>query len=123
MLFRSGSDTTQEEDADGGAVTNEDDHAGRDAGESEGQNEEENGIAGDGNADAQQEEDGENALVMGENGGNVEGYREYIVQRGDTLTSISILFYQDRRMIKRICELNGIENADNIVVGQKILLP
>ena len=118
-----GSDTTQEEDADGDAVTNEDDHAGRDAGESGGQNEEENGIAGDGNADAQQEEDGENALVMGENGGNVEGYREYIVQRGDTLTSISILFYQDRRMIKRICQLNGIENADNIVVGQKILLP
>lgn len=118
-----GNNTTQEEDAGGDTAANEDDHTGEDAGESGGQDEEENGNAGAGNADAQQEADGEDALAMGDNGGSAEGYREYIVQRGDTLTSISILFYQDRRMIKRICELNGIENADNIMVGQKILLP
>ncbi len=50
-------------------------------------------------------------------------YREYTVQKGDTLTSISLLFYQDRGRIKDICELNGIVNADNIMAGQKILLP
>ena len=50
-------------------------------------------------------------------------YREYIIKRGDTLTSISMLFYQNKSMIQQICELNHIENADNIVAGQKILLP
>ncbi len=73
----------------------------------------------------------------GENGESVTGqegtadtgqpamatYREYTVQKGDTLTSISLLFYQDRGRIKDICELNGIVNADNIMAGQKILLP
>ncbi|MDE6421347.1 MAG: LysM peptidoglycan-binding domain-containing protein, partial [Lachnospiraceae bacterium] len=50
-------------------------------------------------------------------------YREYVIKKGDTLTAISMLFYQNRSMIQEICELNHIENADNIVAGQKILLP
>lgn len=66
---------------------------------------------------------GDRAGADGVGGNASEGYREYTIQRGDTLTSISMLFYQNRSMIEAICRLNGIENADNIVAGQKILLP
>ena len=81
------------------------------------------GISADGTG-AQQNADADGTLVMGGVGENGSGtYREYTVKKGDTLTSISMFFYQDRSMIKEICTLNGIENADNIFVGQKILLP
>ncbi|MBD5466602.1 MAG: LysM peptidoglycan-binding domain-containing protein [Lachnospiraceae bacterium] len=68
--------------------------------------------------------DGDGTLTMGSVGESESGtYREYIIKRGDTLTSISMFFYQNNSMIQQICELNHIENADNIVAGQKILLP
>lgn len=85
------------------------------------QNQEAEGSAGADSGDVQQAEDQLAAGTAGETGST--GYREYTIQKGDTLTSISLLFYQNRGMIRQICELNGIENADNIVAGQKILLP
>lgn len=86
------------------------------------QNREAEEYAGADDGDAQQ--DGEGVLAAGAAGENGSaGYREYTIRKGDTLTSISMLFYQNRGMIRQICELNGIENADNIVAGQKILLP
>lgn len=90
-------------------------------GENEAQNQEAEEHKDADSGDAQQAQDQLAAGVVGESGAT--GYREYTIQKGDTLTSISMLFYQNRGMIRQICELNGIENADNIVAGQKILLP
>ena len=49
--------------------------------------------------------------------------KEYIIQRGDTLAKISRKFYGTENMIKKICELNNIQDMDNILYGEKILLP
>lgn len=53
----------------------------------------------------------------------VVSYREYIVQQGDTLSSICYVFYQDRSKVDEVCRLNGISNPDTLAIGQKILLP
>ena len=47
----------------------------------------------------------------------------YIIKKGDTLTSISINTYGTDTRVKDICNLNGIEDPDDIRFGQKILLP
>lgn len=47
----------------------------------------------------------------------------YTIKRGDTLTEISIRNYGTDAMVKDICELNQIDNPDDIRFGQKILLP
>lgn len=47
----------------------------------------------------------------------------YTVQRGDTLISISYRFYQTKDKVEEICNLNGIDNMDDIHYGEKILLP
>lgn len=50
-----------------------------------------------------------------------QGY--YIVQSGDSLTSISKRLYQTPDRAKDICAANGIEDMDSIFVGQKLILP
>lgn len=47
----------------------------------------------------------------------------YTVQRGDTLNSICRERYGSLERVAEICELNNIKNADNIQIGQTILLP
>lgn len=47
----------------------------------------------------------------------------YAIQKGDTLTKISIKFYQTSKRVKDICLENQITNPDSIEVGQKIRLP
>lgn len=47
----------------------------------------------------------------------------YTVKRGDTLNSICRDRYGSLDKVAEICELNDIKNADNIQVGQTILLP
>ncbi len=47
----------------------------------------------------------------------------YTVAKGDTLISICTQKYGSLDKLQEICELNGIANADNIQVGQTILLP
>lgn len=47
----------------------------------------------------------------------------YQIQRGDTLYTISQKIYGNTDKVKEICELNQIEDPDNIKYGQKILLP
>ena len=47
----------------------------------------------------------------------------YVVQKGDTLIGISIRQYGTDAKVSEICALNQIENADDIQVGRKILLP
>lgn len=49
--------------------------------------------------------------------------QNYIIKSGETLISISKTFYGDDSKVKEICDLNGIEDSDNIQVGQKIILP
>ena len=47
----------------------------------------------------------------------------YTVRKGDTLLSISRMIYGRDDQIEAICSLNGIEDSDHILVGQKLLLP
>lgn len=47
----------------------------------------------------------------------------YIVRRGDTLRTISYEIYGTYDMVDEICEWNNIENPDNILYGQRLLLP
>ena len=47
----------------------------------------------------------------------------YVIQKGDTLLDICRKKYGTVGRVKEICELNGIENADDIKMGQIILLP
>ena len=53
----------------------------------------------------------------------VQEYTAYTVTKGDTLISICIIRYGSLDRMREICELNGITDADNIQVGQTILLP
>ena len=47
----------------------------------------------------------------------------YVVQAGDTLLGISRKIYGRDDQIDVICSLNGIDDSDHILVGQKLLLP
>lgn len=47
----------------------------------------------------------------------------YTVKKGDSLTSIAEKLYDDRKYVKKIMELNDIEDSDMIKTGQKLLLP
>ena len=49
--------------------------------------------------------------------------QSHVIEKGETLISISRMFYGDDSKVRAICELNGIANSDNIQVGQKIILP
>lgn len=47
----------------------------------------------------------------------------YTVQAGDTLNTICLSIYQSKDMVQKLKEVNGIEDGDKILVGQKLLLP
>lgn len=47
----------------------------------------------------------------------------YVVQPGDTLGTICKNLYGDYSRIDEICELNSLEDPDNILYGQRLLLP
>ena len=47
----------------------------------------------------------------------------YTVQKGDTLASISKKVYGDSSHVDAICKMNGLEDGNLILVGQKLLLP
>ena len=47
----------------------------------------------------------------------------HTVQKGDTLTTISIRYYGNNEQVNAICKANNISQPDNIKVGQKLLLP
>ncbi len=50
-------------------------------------------------------------------------YITYEVSKGDTLFGICVEFYGNLSRVQEICRLNNIENMDNILYGEKILLP
>lgn len=47
----------------------------------------------------------------------------YIVQKGDTLATISRKAYGDASHVEAICKMNGLEDGNLIFIGQKLLLP
>lgn len=47
----------------------------------------------------------------------------YTIKIGDTLAEVCQMYYGSLDKLEEICELNGIENANQIMPGQKILLP
>ena len=47
----------------------------------------------------------------------------YIVKNGDTLVDICQRYYGNLEKVEEICELNNIENQDEIWAGEKIVLP
>lgn len=49
--------------------------------------------------------------------------RIHVVQDGETLYGICIAEYHTTSKLKEICELNGLEDENKIVSGQKLLLP
>ena len=51
------------------------------------------------------------------------GGSEYVIKKGDTLTSISKQYYGTIEKVQEICRLNGMSPEDIIYAGQKILLP
>ena len=88
----------EEEEKDAGEENTED------AGENEG-------------ADMQNENDQESAQA------DTEVHPSYTIQKGDTITKISIKTYGKTKKVREICELNNISVNDLIYPGQKILLP
>lgn len=54
---------------------------------------------------------------------NGSSFREYTIQKGDTLTSISINQCGSIAQITEICRLNNISSEDIIYAGQKLILP
>jgi len=48
---------------------------------------------------------------------------EYVVQKGDTMAKILNASYGNLEKIQEVCDINQIENPDNLIPGQKILLP
>ncbi len=49
--------------------------------------------------------------------------RIHVVQEGETLYGICIAEYHTVNKLREICELNGLEDENKIVAGQKLLLP
>lgn len=54
---------------------------------------------------------------------NTDVPQYYVVQPGDTLGNICRNLYGDYSRIEEICALNNLENPDNILYGQRLLLP
>ena len=47
----------------------------------------------------------------------------YVVRKGDTLRTICYDIYGDYSRVDEICRWNNIDDPDNILYGQKLLLP
>ncbi len=47
----------------------------------------------------------------------------YTIRTGDTLAEICAKYYGSLERLEELCEVNGIEDADHIIPGQKIVLP
>ena len=72
-----------------------------------------------------QKEQGQNEEEQEEDSSQVSGeiHPTYTIQRGDTITKISIKTYGSTEKVREICELNNLSVNDLIYPGQKILLP
>ena len=69
------------------------------------------------NADIQEKEPSDSKQT------DADSLQEYIIQKGDTLTSISMAYYGKPDMIDEICRINNISKENIIFAGQKLMLP
>lgn len=76
-------------------------------------------------ADAVQQPDAVQAADMGQqpDAGQASVPQYYVVRRGDTLRTICYDIYGDYSRVDEICRWNNIDDPDNILYGQKLLLP
>lgn len=113
-------ETAEETDAgaEGGAEEEAEGETGTEAGTEEGSQENAEGTEGEADA-AETSEETETTEASGES----VVPETYIVQKGDTLLTISRRIYGRDDQIDAICSLNGIDDRDRILAGQKILLP
>lgn len=51
------------------------------------------------------------------------GQTVYQIQDGETLYGICLKFYQNLSRLEEICKLNGLEDENKIIAGQKLILP
>jgi nucleoid-associated protein YgaU len=47
----------------------------------------------------------------------------YVIREGDTLADICQKYYGSLNRLEELCQTNGIEDANLIMPGQKIVLP
>lgn len=80
------------------------------------------GAAAD-NAEQQQAEQENTEAEADSSQASQEIHPSYTIQRGDTITKISIKTYGSTEKVREICELNHLSINDLIYPGQKILLP
>lgn len=52
-----------------------------------------------------------------------ETHRTHILQKGESLTTISVYYYQTTDSVESICRLNGFASSSAIPVGTEVLLP
>lgn len=50
-------------------------------------------------------------------------FKNYIVERGDTLSSIAEAMYGDFKQTNYIAAVNGLANPNNLKVGQVLIIP
>lgn len=50
-------------------------------------------------------------------------YENYVVKTGDSLLGIALKHYGDGNMMRTIMQINGMDNPDKLVSGQKLKLP
>lgn len=74
-------------------------------------------------SDTEQKADAESEISAEEKPAGSTAYESYTIQKGDTITKISLSNYGSTDKIKDICELNHMSEKDLIYPGQKILLP
>ncbi|BCN28856.1 LysM peptidoglycan-binding domain-containing protein [Anaeromicropila herbilytica] len=66
----------------------------------------------------------ENKTIPESKDGSAEKSSQYyIVQKGDTLVTISLKFYHTVNYVNKIMKTNNIEDQDHIIIGQKLMLP
>ena len=66
------------------------------------------------------EENNQKSSQTSKNNSNVKYYE---VQKGDTLVSICMKLYNSTENVSKIMELNGLEDENNILYGEKLIVP
>ena len=72
---------------------------------------------GDAGSDSSQPDEGSDSTGIGPEG------ITYVVKPGDMLMALAKRFYGDESKYVLIMEANNIDNADMIMVGQKLIIP
>lgn len=81
-------------------------------------------VAGTGQKEGQQDSQASEGTTQETSAIEQDGdKRYYTVQAGDTLNMICLKIYHTKDMVQTLKEINGIEDGDKILVGQRLLLP